>query len=383
MRPSVVAFAAAGVLALGVGLTLRAHLASRDADQLLETLRDQTGQAVERALAGGANADATTRWNEPVLNVAARRGHVGAVTALVRAGAHVDERDGSGKSAVTDAAAKGHLQVVRILVEAGADPSGRGERLDTPLVAAARGGHAAVVAYLLENGARPDGPRPGGLLPLFLAAENGHADVVDLLLKAGANPETRDHAGRTAAEAAAQHGHASVLSCFDAKQVSGVNVENARLVGAVERADLPAVAGSLARGARPDDAHGPLGDPVLGLAANAGELAIVRALVEHGARVDIRGHMELTPLIRAAWTGHRSVVEYLLSAGADVARGSGGATALNGSSHRGRSDVVEVLLRAGADPKARDSAGYTVFALARRERQSTIVRMLINRGARE
>jgi len=55
----------------------------------------------------------------------------------------------------------------------------------------------------------------------------------------------------------------------------------------------------------------------LQLAATRGDLAIVRLLVERGARVNSQAYMGHTPLYMAAMHGHAPVVTYLLDQGAD------------------------------------------------------------------
>ena len=53
-------------------------------------------------------------------------------------------------------------------------------------------------------------------------------------------------------------------------------------------------------------------------AAQAGDLARVRALVEAGASVDAENRYKVTPLFFAAMNGHLDVVDYLIAKGADV-----------------------------------------------------------------
>lgn len=80
-----------------------------------------------------------------------------------------------------------------------------------------------------------------------------------------------------------------------------------------------------------------------------------------------------TPLYYAASFGLKTVVRYLLEAGADVEApgGRGGATPINIASFRGHIGVVELLLEYGADPHVPDEeAGWSAidWAVARRHR---------------
>jgi len=133
-------------------------------------------------------------------------------------------------------------------------------------------------------------------------------------------------------------------------------------------------------------------------AASRGETRVVQALLSNGASVNAkdndgktavyslrsrlrrssagaageRGHINAktnlgaTPLMAAAFDGHRDVVQALLAKGADVnAKNSSGVTALMGAAFKAHRDVVQALLAKGADINAQADNGVTALTLAR------------------
>jgi ankyrin repeat protein len=88
----------------------------------------------------------------------------------------------------------------------------------------------------------------------------------------------------------------------------------------------------------------------LTLAAKAGHLAIVRALLEAGASVNRTTCDRWTPLMCATEKCHVDVLRVLLSAGADINyRHKDGYTALYIAVQNNAAKCVQILLEAGAD----------------------------------
>ena len=85
------------------------------------------------------------------------------------------------------------------------------------------------------------------------------------------------------------------------------------------------------------------------IAARAGDLEKVRALLASGAEPDPTGIA--TPLFFAAQGGHLEIAAILLDSGADPNALSNLGTPLNIAARRGHLEIVSSLLQKGADPK--------------------------------
>ncbi len=127
----------------------------------------------------------------------------------------------------------------------------------------------------------------------------------------------------------------------------------------------------------------PLGDQFAS-AIESADIRAVGALIEDGAAADtpiVYGEFSTTPLIKAADGGKLAIVKLLLEKGAKVnARSTDGQTALMAAVMRGFDDVVEVLLAAGADVKARDARGNSAFGIAVFGAKLEIAELLLARG---
>lgn len=122
-------------------------------------------------------------------------------------------------------------------------------------------------------------------------------------------------------------------------------------------------------------------------AAQSGDTAQIKTLLEAGAghaAVDEAGE---TALMHAAHAGHVAAVQLLIAAGADVnAKSPQGWTALakaayNSETERGYVEVIEVLHEAGASLDERIFFGITPLMLAAGGGDAQVVEWLINTGA--
>jgi ankyrin repeat protein len=133
---------------------------------------------------------------------AVRAGDVARAQALAEGGA-AREADAEGTTALMVAANRGDLEMVKALLAAGADPNAADSRGFTPLFHACYNagedrGFPDVVQALLEAGADREARIGYGVRPLMYAAGNGEAGCVEALLAAGADPQARNEGGRTA-----------------------------------------------------------------------------------------------------------------------------------------------------------------------------------------
>jgi hypothetical protein len=117
--------------------------------------------------------------------------------------------------------------------------------------------------------------------------------------------------------------------------------------------------------ARPP-AHQKANDALL-QAATDGDIGRVKALVEHGAKVNAQDTNFQTPLILAAEQGHVDVMRFLIHHGAAIeARDRYGNTPLLQATDEGQVQAVQLLLECGANVHARNDYGSNALWLTGR-----------------
>lgn len=123
------------------------------------------------------------------------------------------------------------------------------------------------------------------------------------------------------------------------------------------------------------------GDTALTLAARAGQLKLVRTLLQRGADPDHLGADGRSPLGAAAWYGQLTVARDLLRHGAQVnladARGQ---TALHLACAAGHTQLVALLMDAGADWRWPDHAHHNALEAAARFGQVPVLQQLAKAG---
>jgi ankyrin repeat protein len=270
------------------------------------------------------------------LMVAAEQGRLEVVNVLIQAGADPDYKDRTGESALSLAMKKRRTDVVARLELA--------QKLERELLAAIDTGDAEAVKSALSRGAVAKVWGAAGEPPLSIAARKGNAAIVGLLVEQGA----RDDYTMAALYAAALNCHQEAFRV--------VLTQGSRVASAAEpAAERPGmVLRSAFREALQKDKSfdrvrallrcAPGAEPVvrrllpelLLAAAAAAQWDVVQAALDRGADpniyIEVPGRLEArkggtfyvdpeeseeTPLMLAARSGQREVVQRLLDAGAD------------------------------------------------------------------
>ncbi len=397
---------------------------------LTEAVKAANPKLVNMLLEAGADANAPNLDGETALMLAARTGSLEVAKLLVAHGADVNARESWREQTALMWAAEGaYGELTRFLVEHGADVRARAAANDwgvqitsepraqyrptgglTPLLFAARSGCAECARAILAGGEDIDRPTPDGVTALMLAIDNFEFDTAKVLLEAGANPQLSDWWGRTALYLAVDmKDYVPRTPAYPrSAATTGIDIVRALLAAGVDvntqlNMHRPGRGGNSQRFT--DDLLTTGATPLL-RAAITHDHEVMRALLEHGARVDLPNVMGVTPLMAAAGVGVRNInfgsnrspnfegdehvedkviasLEILLAAGADIdarvtdiqsrtariARTSGmtergGQTALYSAASRGWTGVVAFLVEHGADVDIVDALGKSPLDVA-------------------
>ncbi len=419
-----------------------AAAAGDDGRALIAAVRVQDVEAARALIGRGADVDAAQPDGATALHWAAYHEAVELVDLLTGAGAAVDAANDYGVTPLGLACENGAAATVSRLLAAGADPNRPRGTGETPVMTCARTGSAAAVRELLAHGADPSAVEPWhGQTALMWAAGGGHADAARALLEHGADVEARSTGGFTALLIAAREDDPALVGDLVA---AGADVNAAAPDGttalhvAVVRGHAGLAMVLLEHGADPN-ADGP-GYTALHWAAGswhteltgrlrgidtdadpewrslnglrAGKLALVDALLAHGADPDVRlgrhppqfgfasqrfrvSLLGATPFLLAAMDANVEVMRRLVAAGADtraatdenntplmVAAGLGQVPAETRVTGDGALEAVELVLALGADVNAVNLRGRSALYGAAHIRSDAIVKLLVDRGAR-
>nr|XP_039272544.1 protein fem-1 homolog CG6966-like [Styela clava] len=192
----------------------------------------------------------------------------------------------------------------------------------TPLIAAARHGRTEIVQYLITKckadmeqcgSVTFDGETIEGAPPLWCASAAGHLPVVKCLVQNKANSNSTTMTNSTPLRAACFDGHLGIVKyLLDHK--ADVEIANRHghtcLMIACYKGHKEIVKTLLEIGSDVNR-RSAKGNTALHDCAESGSLDIIKLLLKHGARMQMDGY-GMTPLLAAAITGHRQVVEYLV-----------------------------------------------------------------------
>jgi serine/threonine protein kinase len=166
----------------------------------------------------------------------AARGDLASMDTLLKSGrTNVNFRDYDRRTALHVAASEGHLEIVIFLVEICKAKVNRSDRWGgSPLDDALRHRHTQVVAYLRDHGASTGSGNRA--VNFITAAAGGDLDEVNMLLKSGRNEKTNtgipsfdmnkgDYDQRTAIHLAAGEGHTAIVKAL-CEAGANVNVED-------------------------------------------------------------------------------------------------------------------------------------------------------------
>ncbi len=167
----------------------------------------------------------------------------------------------------------------------------------------------------------------------------GESDIVDYLVENGADVEALDELGNTALYFAVRGNKAETIP---------VIVNKLLLSGADPNRELKSRYGT-----------------VFAASIRKGSVAVVRRLLDAGAKVEGLPGAWTSPLIEAASVGDPEITEVLVRSGAAVDfQNVSGHTAIIVAADCGNVETLKLLLKLGASPDVRTKKGETAVTLA-------------------
>lgn len=418
----------------------KANVMNRYGDSALtEAVKVGDPELVRMLLDAGANPDTPNPDGQTALMLASSIGSLPIVEMLIKRGAHVNAVETfRGQTALMWAAAQDHPDVVDLLLKHGASAEiDRRAKYDdwpremtsepraqfrhggglTALLYATRSGCYRCAVALVKAGANVNEPNPDGVTPLINAIDNRAYDIAMFLLDKGANPGAWDMYGRTPLYVAVD------MNSFDPRfglflgafgfgnrppppprnKATAMDLVNRLLALGVDPNH------QLTRMRPNGNGRGRFAEYMLRggtgplmVAAMRYDVVAIKALLAHGAEVDLPNVFRITPLMAAcgmsgSGRGFPTIpgqgdiqaraiktIDLLMNAGANVnarvtnshthtaklvayvrGRDHEGQTALFAAAESGWDRVVKDLLARSADATVRDDDGKTALDYAR------------------
>lgn len=354
---------------------------------LMTAARVGLKQVAQYLIDYGARVGASEpNFGQTPLMIASRENHDEVVDLLIRHGADVNRRTRVGLEPVSIPPCKGTgCGSEGVGINRSGVPD-RGERYAgkggmSSLLYSARDGNTKVAKLLLEAGADPEMEESNGIEPLLMALLNNQLGVAELLLEYGANVNVDDFWGRTPLFAAVDYRNLDLNSELEDSPTHN-QVDRETLIPIIKRL-LTAGADVNARTREWPPEKKWLyalndvswvdftGQTAFVRAALAGDVKVMKLLLEHGADPEISTYGGTTALMAASgvnWTVAQTytvseealleAVNLCISLGGDVnARNTMGLTAVMGAANRGSNGIIQLLVDNGARLDVTDDVG--------------------------
>jgi ankyrin repeat protein len=207
----------------------------------------------------------------------------------------------------------------------------------------------------------PAGPCAGNSTPLQLAVCGGHARVVRALMANKADAGIQNSRGELPLVQASAAGKRDVVQAL-VEGGAKPNVRDASGRTPLMAAGDAGIVRLLLAGKADPNFTDASGETPLVQASGKGNAAKVSLLLQAGARPNARGNAGQTPLLAAA---SADIVKLLLDAKADPNfTNAAGQTPLFAAAQGGKTEIARLVLEAGARPNARGPGGLTPLMVA-------------------
>ncbi|SUW07353.1 ankyrin repeat-containing protein [Brachyspira pilosicoli] len=300
---------------------------------LLEKNKKKTGVAeiIELINEGGINAsskteinigDVTHYANSTPLMIASSYGHYDIAKALIDNGALVNLRAGDGFNALMEAVRTGNIEIAKLLIEHNSDINIKNKDGKNMIMIACEKGNEEMFNILIENNADINEKSSWGASALIYASEKGNINIMQYLIDNGIDVNGKaDDNGDTPLLWAVTGENPYEASKLLIENGANVNATNYGGVApaTILAASTPKVVKLLKDNGADLDTKFLDYYPPIAIAAGAGNLEIVKALVENGADVNYYPNdINYTAIFHAIDQHNYEVAEYLFKNGVDL-----------------------------------------------------------------
>ncbi|XP_048248970.1 serine/threonine-protein phosphatase 6 regulatory ankyrin repeat subunit B-like isoform X2 [Haliotis rufescens] len=322
-------------------------LVDNNGDSLLQPACYGGNTAIVQHLVSPSNVNTRGQNGWTPVMMAAFKGHKSVFDLLVSKNADLTLVDKNGNGLLHLACYGGNTAIVQHLVSP-SKVNTRGQYGRTPAMIAAVKGHQSVFDLLVSKNADLTLVDNNGDSSPHLACNGGNTAIVQYLVSPS-HVNTRGHYGRTPVMMAAVKGHQSVFHLLVSKH-----------------ADLTVVDNN--------------GDSLLHLACYGGNTAIVQYLV-YPSNVNTRGQDGWTPVMMAAFKGHQSVFDLLVSKHADLTLVDiNGDSLLHLACYGGNTAIVQHLV-CPSNINTRGQYGQTPVMIAAFKGHQSVFDLLVSNNA--
>ncbi|XP_067656470.1 serine/threonine-protein phosphatase 6 regulatory ankyrin repeat subunit B-like [Haliotis asinina] len=328
-----------------------------------------------------------TRGNS-ILHVACNGGDIATIRyVLSQSNVDVNGRNRNKRTPLMNAAYFGHKKAFELLVERGGNVSLTDANGDNILHRACYGGRLDMMTYVLSHTKLDINSRGQyGRTPLMLAAKSGHKRMFELLMDKGGDVSLRDDHSDNILHVVCYRGNVEMVKYILAHTKLDVNSKGyygrTPLMVAANEGHKIAFELLVERGGDISIID-VLGNNIIHLACNGGDIESVRYILSQ-SNVDVnrRRRDKRTPLMNAAYNGHKKMFALIVERGGDVSlKDAGGDNILHRACYGGHLDMMTyVLSHIKLDINSRGRFGRTPMMAAAYSGHEELVEVLMERG---
>ncbi|GKT51335.1 putative arabinan endo-1,5-alpha-L-arabinosidase A [Colletotrichum spaethianum] len=340
-----------------------------------------------KAGADRSSKDSFSGKKKPPLFHAAECGFVPIAELLMNNGADIKERSWSGQPFFIEVANSDKLDIIRLFLDRGCDANTSAISGRTIFIHAVQAGSLPHMKLLQEFGADMNARDITGQPALHMALGQNRMDIVSFLLEHGADPNVMDLTGSTMIISAL---HKKKYELVKMLLVRGADPNTTGLMGKgvlwtmLQSKDMEdaikvdLVRSLLQRGANPNEVDN-WGESIMSLVITLGNTELLRTFLTHGGNPN-KKIKDDTFLLYAINQGRLEDAKLLLTHGADAnAADNKGRTPLIEALQSENHTLVQTLLTFGAD--VNKMGNIKPLTLARLVQKPELVQMLTERGA--